>query len=71
MGGDGVSYQVQVADVGGRWRELHPGRRYTLTAALNAFDAVVVLGIRGVRVLRRDRGRWVQVCAYWPRERVA
>jgi len=66
-----VSYQVQVADVGGCWRELHQGRRYTLTAALNAFDVVVVLGIRGVRVLRRDRGAWVQVMCYWPRERAA
>lgn len=66
-----MSYRVEVAAVGGRWHELHPGRRYTLTAALNAFDGVVVLGRQGARVLRRDRGRWAQVCAYWPRQAAA
>jgi hypothetical protein len=58
-----VSYTVLVADPGGAWRELHARRRYTLTAALYAFDAEVIQGERGVRVCC---GR-VQVAAYWPR----
>jgi hypothetical protein len=57
-----MTYTVLVADPGGAWAELHARRRYTLEAALYAFDAVVVSGQRGVRVCC---GR-VQVAVFWP-----
>lgn len=58
-----MNYTVWVC-VDGCWRELHLRRRYTLTAALLAWDREVAKGTRGVRVLS---GQKRQVACFQPR----